>query len=102
MTIHTQTEPDVDDEGYLVFPFEGCSCPNCMILRAQHDSWKIEMIARLGRVLQRIRAKLRLSEFELALLGTDFKRVTANFAASSRGASEALEKWEPALPVTVR
>ena len=98
---HTLTDPVFDGDGKPAFLFEGCECPNCMILRAQHDSWKIEMIARLGRVLQRIRAKLRLSEFELALLGTDFKRVTANFAASSRGASEALEKWEPALPVTV-
>lgn len=101
MTLHTHTGPELDEDGKPIFMFEGCECPSCMILRAQHDSWKIEMIARLGRLLQRHRARLRLSEFELALLGTDFKRVTANFAEAARGASEALEKWEPALPVMV-
>jgi len=101
MTIHPRTDPVLDGDGKPVFLFEGCWCPNCMVLRAQHDSWKIEMIARLGRLLQRHRAKLRLGKFELALLGTDFKRVAANFAEASRGASEALEKWEPALPVSV-
>ena len=98
---HTLTDPVLDGDGKPVFLFEGCECPNCMILRAQHDSWKIEMIARLGQRLQLTRAKLRLGKFELALLGTDFKRVTANFAVLARGANEALEKWEPALPVTV-
>jgi hypothetical protein len=97
MITHTATDPVLDDEGYPLFPFEGCYCPSCMILRAQHDSYKIEKIARVGRLMQ----KHRMIMATPGVSPEAFQKSVEHFAYLKRGARKALKNWEPALPVTV-
>ena len=92
-----QAEPETDAEGFAVFPYEGCDCPGCMTMRAQHDSHTVEMIARVVRRMHKAAAKMHAHEpTEL-----EYAEATSRFDVLYEGMTEALQKWEPAMPVQV-
>ena len=92
-----QAEPETDAEGFAVFPYEDCDCSACMTLRAQHDSHTVEMIARVVVRLNAVAFELDgLKPTEL-----EYAEATSRFDILYEGMIEALQKWEPAMPVKV-
>ena len=78
---HNDVDPVRDDNGYPVFQYVGCGCANCMTLRAQYDSYRTHVIARLGHAYKRRCAEGDDDWIEFL----------------SHGMKKALRNWEPAL-----
>ena len=78
---HNGVDPVRDHDGYPVFQYIGCACTSCMILRAQYDSYRTHVLARLGRAYKR-----RCVEGD-----DDWIEFLAH------GMKRALRNWEPAL-----
>ncbi len=96
--IHLNTTTEQDEDGYPVFVYEhGCNCHGCQTQRAQADSYRVEVIARVVRRLNDAATKL------LAHKETELERIRAEdrFDILYEGMAEAFEKWEPVSPVGV-
>ena len=78
---HNDVDPVRDEKGWPVFQYVGCGCTSCMILRAQHDSYRVHAIARVCRAHKRRCAEG--DEYWIDYLAYGMER--------------ALRNWEPAL-----
>lgn len=99
---HFTETPEIDAAGYPVFHYEGCWCRGCMVLRAQHDSYRIENIAKVGRLYRKRRADF-VAVCAKPYSGETLSEIAATYgkvAFLKRGMKEALKIFEPAMPVT--
>jgi hypothetical protein len=89
-----EPEPEIDAEGYPVFIFHpDCNCRACTEQKSQHDSYTIEMIARVGRLHRQ-----RCEEMSVAVSAAAIERKSKSIVYLKNGARTALRRWSPALP----
>ena len=94
--MHPETGPEYDGK-FPWFIFErDCECRACMQQKAMHDSYKVWTLANLWSLIRKRHQEMRAPSSPEAL-----KDVVQNYVVLKRASREALNNWEPVLPVTV-